>query len=160
MEFTIRRLEPGDEATLAQLALEDGDFDVDGRGEALEPLRPEAARRFLANPAVLFWVAEAEGRVQGFLYCLQVPMRTGPGDELLLYEIATRSSCRRMGVGRRMLAEMDVWMKRAGMDVAWLGADNDIAEAFYTASGFEPDDPNPVFMARSFAHSQSMQGQA
>src|SRR5471032_231055 len=50
---SIRRLGPKDGRVLAGLARDDEDFDLDDRGEALKPLRPAAARAYLADPHVL-----------------------------------------------------------------------------------------------------------
>ena len=57
MSVSIKRLGPGDEAIVALLSEEDADFDLEGRGSALEPLGPSAVQRYLANPSVLHWVA-------------------------------------------------------------------------------------------------------
>jgi hypothetical protein len=45
MSVSIKRLGPGDEAILETLAREDADFDLEGRGEALTPLKPANAQR-------------------------------------------------------------------------------------------------------------------
>ena len=90
MSVAIKLLGPTDAPLLAHLALNDPAFDLDGRGEPLEPLSPSAALRFLADPAVLFWVAKDGDEVAGFLYCLLVPLRSSDEQELLLYEIGVR----------------------------------------------------------------------
>ena len=52
MSLTCKLLAPDDVSILEYLAVNDPDFDLEGRGEPLEPLSPSAARRFLADPAV------------------------------------------------------------------------------------------------------------
>lgn len=151
MTPSIRRLGPGDEAVLELLATEDADFDLDGRSEALRPLEPAAARRYLANPAVLHWVAVEDGSVTGFLYCLLVPLRSGAGQELLLYEIGVRRAFRRRGTGRALLAHLEGWMRAGGVDVVWVLADNESAVEFYRGCGFTSEDPQPVYLTRDLS---------
>jgi GNAT superfamily N-acetyltransferase len=141
---TIRRLGPGDEAVLAFLARNDPDFDIADRrppARALQPLAADEAAAYLADPSVLFWVAESEGRVLGFLTCLVLLYRAEPGRELMLYEIGVRRDARRRGIGRALVDVMTDWMRANGVSEVWLGADNPGAEAFYLACGFAYDSP-------------------
>ncbi|HVT39678.1 MAG TPA: GNAT family N-acetyltransferase [Gemmatimonadaceae bacterium] len=151
MTVSIKRLGPGDEPILDLLAAEDADFDLDGRGDAQRPLDSAAAARFLANPAVLFWVAKADDATVGFLYCLHLPLRTGDGHELLLYEIGVRSAWRRRGTGRALMKEMDRWMLANGVGDVWVCADNQGAVEFYRAFRLAAPDPQPVYMTRDEA---------
>ncbi len=148
MTLTVRRLVPGDEAILAMLALEDADFDLDGRGEPLEPLEPDDARRYLENPSVLHWVVVEGEEVVGDLYCIHLPLRSGAAYELLLYEIGVRSAWRRRGAGRALLDEMEKWMVANGVAEVWVLADNPGAVAFYRACGFSTDDSMALYMTR------------
>src|SRR4051794_5524329 len=91
MSVSIKRLGPGDEPILDLLAKEDADFDLEGRGGSLQPLEPARAQSYLANPAVLHWVAVEGDQIIGFLYCIHLPLRSDAGHELLLYEIGVRS---------------------------------------------------------------------
>jgi ribosomal protein S18 acetylase RimI-like enzyme len=148
MTVSIRRLGPGDEATLELLAREDADFDLDGRSASLPPLKPGLAQRYLANPAVLHWVATEQGQVTGFLYCCHLFLRSDPGQELLLYEVGVRSAWRRRGVGRALLDHMESWMKSNEVSVVWVCADNPIAVDFYRGCGFASEEEQPVYMTR------------
>ena len=148
MALAVRRLGPGDEPVLTMLATEDADFELEGRGAPLEPLDPEAARRYLANPAVLHWVAADDDVVVGDLYCIHLPLRSGAGSELLLYEIGVRTAWRKRGVGRALLAEMEAWMREHGVTEVWVLADNPGAVAFYRACGFATDTSMAVYMTR------------
>ncbi|MDQ6693631.1 MAG: GNAT family N-acetyltransferase [Chloroflexota bacterium] len=148
MSLSTRRLGPGDEAILNLLAAEEADFDLSGRGEPLEPLDPDTARRYLENPAVLHWVAADDDIVVGDLYCILLPLSSGAGRELLLYEIGVRTSWRRRGVGRALIAEMEGWMRANRVAEVWVLADNPGAADFYRACGFSTDDSMALYMTR------------
>ena len=151
MTLSIKRLGPDDEAILGLLAAEDADFDLDGRSGPLPPLEPAAAHRYLTNPAVLHWVAVEGERIAGFLYCLLVPLRSGAGQELLLYEIGVRRAYRRRGTGRALLTHLEEWMRASGVEVVWVLADNEIAVEFYRGCGFASEDPQPMYMIRELS---------
>lgn len=148
MSVSIRRLGPGDEAILQLLAEQDADFDLDDRGEALPPLKPAQAQRYLANPNVLHWAAFEQNEVVGFLYCSLVMLRSDPGQELLLYEIGVRQRVRRQGVGRALLTHMENWMQNNEVSAVWVLADNAVAVAFYRGCGFATESPQPVYLTR------------
>ena len=146
--ITTRRLRPGDEAILAYLAERDAEFDLEGRGEPLAPLAADRAAAYLANPDVLHWVAFQGDRVAGSLYCVALPLRSGDGREVLLYEIGVHQECRRQGIGKRLIAEMEGWMRDNGVAEVWVLCDNPGAQAFYEACGFAVDPEQPVYMTR------------
>lgn len=142
-QVSIRRLGPGDRAILELLAREDPDFDLDERSEPRPPLPEAQADAYLQNPAVLHWIATAGETITGFLYCLHIPLRSGAGQELLLYEIGVRKAWRRRGVGRALLQKMEQWMRESGVSEVWVLADNQAAVAFYQALGFAAAEPEP-----------------
>lgn len=146
MPMQIRRLTPGDEAIVRVLAVEDAAFDLEGRGGPRAPLTVEQARCFLANPAVLFWVAFEDEAVTGFLHGVVLPLRAGVGQELLLYEIGVRMDRRRQGVGRALHDHMIRWMRENEVSEAWVLADNPGAVEFYRACGFEVQPAQPVYL--------------
>jgi ribosomal protein S18 acetylase RimI-like enzyme len=148
MSVSIKQLCPGDEAILELLATSDADFDLDGRGSSLLPLEPDAARSFLSNRAVQFWTAHDGADVVGFLYCILLPLRSGEGRELLLYEIGVRKSARRRGAGRAMLDCMEAWMLSNDVGEVWVCADNPAAVEFYRGFGFDAPVDQPVYMTR------------
>jgi ribosomal protein S18 acetylase RimI-like enzyme len=146
MSFAVRRIGSGDEAVLELLARDESDFDVAGRSAA-RPLPAEAARDFLADDNVLFWIAEAAGDVIGFLSC-QLVRRRADAPELLLYEIGVRQAQRRRGVGRALMAAMDAWMHAHAVAEVWVLADNEDAVTFYRACGFLVAREAPVYLTR------------
>jgi GNAT superfamily N-acetyltransferase len=141
----IRRLGPGDEALVERLVVEDADFDLDGRGGTDVPADLVA---YLADPAVLHWVAEADGEPVGHLHCTIVRLSYAPGRELLLYEIGVRADWRRRGVGRALIDAMTAWMAAEGIPEVWVLADNPGARDFYAAVGFTVDPDQPTYMTR------------
>ena len=135
--FAVRRLGPGDEAVLAAMAEDASDFDLAGLSGPEPPLARSDAAAYLADPAVLHWVAEEEGQVVGELLCHLLRLPSGAGRELLLYAIGVRSPHRRRGIGRALVEEMLRWMEDGDVPEVWVLADNPGAEAFYAACGFE-----------------------
>jgi len=146
MDVRIRRLGPGDETLLAQRAIENADFDLDGRSGPVKPLADDAASAYLANPNVLHWVAEKSGRVVGDLHCYALQKRAGEPMEVLLYEIGVRQNCRREGIGASLVRSLLEWMSRHGVKEAWVLADNPGAVEFYKACGFKVGSPAPTYL--------------
>jgi GNAT superfamily N-acetyltransferase len=146
MAISVRRLQRGDEATVGHLVRDDAEFDIDGRGGDDEPLSAAEARTFLEDPAVLFWVAEADGVITGFLFCHVLRMRHRPARELLLFETGTRKDWRRKGVGRALMNAAFEWMKTNGITEIWVLADNDGAAEFYRANGFSAPEGMALYM--------------
>ena len=145
---TIRRLGLGDEAVIATLAKEEAAFDIGGRGHPRASIGEAAAADYLADEEVLHWVGEEAGTVVGHLLCYVQRRRASDPLQLMLYEIGVRKNYRRHGVGRALIGEMEGWMTENRVASVWVLADNDVAEAFYTACGFSRDDPQPVQMSR------------
>ncbi len=148
MSVSIKRLGPGDEEILELLAIEDRDFDLEARGAPLAPLKPGMAQRYLANPAVLHWIATEDGQVIGFLHCCHLLLRVDPGQELLLYEVGVRSAWRRRGVGRALLDHMEKWMMSNDVSVVWVCADNQAAVDFYRGCAFGLEETQPTYLTR------------
>jgi GNAT superfamily N-acetyltransferase len=147
----IKRLGPGDETLLELLAIEESDFDLEGRGSPLRPLDVQAARSYLNNASVLHWAAFEEDAVIGHLYCILLPLRAIPGQELLLYEIGVRRKWRKRGVGRALLLHMENWMRENDVPTVWVLADNPSAVDFYRACDFAQDVEDPLYMMRDLS---------
>jgi len=149
MALSVRRLGPDDEPILTRLVLENADFELEGHSETPQPLAPDAARRYLANPAVLYWVAFEDEILVGSLCCLVLPMDADSGSALLLHEIGMHHQWRRHGIGRVLVNAMETWMREQGVTEAWVFADNPGAVEFYHACGFKIEDEQPVYLTRS-----------
>jgi GNAT superfamily N-acetyltransferase len=149
MAIQIRRLGPGDEAVLQQLAADEPEFDVAGRSEPAEPVSRADAAAYLADPTVLHWVAEDDGLVVGDLLCYVERRSTKRPRDLLLYEIGVRESYRRQGIGTTLLEVMRKWMEDESVEEVWVLADNPEAEKFYASFGFARDEGQPVQMTLS-----------
>lgn len=147
MKIVIRRLKKGDETILRVLARQEADFDMEGRGKPLKPLGPQAARNFLADPSVLFWVAEDGPVIVSFLFCYLLKMRAGK-NEVLLYEIGVRKGFRRQGVGKALQGALDIWMKAKKISEVWVLADNPGAVKFYKNVGFKRPKGMAVYMTK------------
>jgi GNAT superfamily N-acetyltransferase len=149
MSIRVRRLGPGDEAVLEQLAADEPDFDVPGRSQPAEPVSRADVAAYLADPTVLHWVAEDDDYVVGDLLCYVERRSTARPRDLLLYEIGVRDRYRRQGIGTRLLEVMRKWMDDESVKDVWVLADNPEAEKFYASFGFARDEEQPVQMSLS-----------
>lgn len=146
MNIDIKKLKPGDEGIVRFLAVNDGDFDIEGRGYPHEPLSDSDAAAFLGDRDVLFWVAFEDNEPVAFLYCVVVPLRTSPGRELLLYETGTRHDRRSRGIGSELISAMKRWMAENDVSTVWVLADNPGAVRFYAKCGFDAPEETAVYM--------------
>ena len=142
MTLAVRRLGPGDEAVLRVLADDEDAFDLADRSPR-PAVSGEDAAAYLADPAVLHWVAGEDGVVVGHVLCYVERRRAGPARRLLLYEIGVREAHRRRGVGRALVGAMREWMAAERVAGAWVVSVPE-AEAFYLACGFVRDDEQGV----------------
>jgi ribosomal protein S18 acetylase RimI-like enzyme len=147
----IRQLGPTDVDLLAQLAQDDADFDIEGRGGQEKQLTTQQLHGFLSDPTVLFWCAfdDDERTVLGFLHCQTIRKYSGEPMEVLLYQIGVRTKSRRTGIGRALIAEMEHWMSVRHIVEVWVLGDNPDAVAFYKSCAFESHDPDDaVYLTR------------
>jgi GNAT superfamily N-acetyltransferase len=147
MSVAIRRLGPGDEPILEILAHDEADFELD-RDEPAAPLAPSAAADYLADPAILHWIAVEDGVIAGHINGHVLRMRAGDALEVLLYEIGVRAAYRRRGIGRALIGEMTAWMAERGIRTTWVLAGAPGAEAFYRACGFAVPPEMATFLLR------------
>ena len=139
-DATIRRLRPEDAELFNRLSEVDNLFDEDPSGPPSGALTLDGARAFLADPSVLFWVAESGPLTVGFLHGIVQRRRTaGPWAELLLMEMGVHADWRRKGVGTALVSAMEHWMAGNDVSEAWVPA-NTYAVGFYLKSGFIADE--------------------
>lgn len=136
----IRRLGPKDAELFNTLSEADNLFDEDPSVAPSGALTPDGARDFLADPSVLFWVAEHGSLTVGFLHCIVQRRRTaGPWAELLLMEMGVHLDWRRQGIGSALVSAMEFWMAGSEVLEVWVPA-NTYAVGFYLKSGFITDE--------------------
>ncbi len=126
MDNELRRLGPGDdEAVLAAGHL----FD--------EAPRPEATRRFLAEPTHHMVLATGgDGRAVGFVSGVETT-HPDKGTEMFLYELSVDEGARRRGLGARLTQELATLARERGCYGMWTGteADNVAAQRTYARAG-------------------------
>jgi aminoglycoside 6'-N-acetyltransferase I len=124
----VHLIGPGDLATL--LAVGDGLFD--------NPLIPEEARAFLADPANLLLLAYAEGEAVGMLTATFLRHPDKP-PSLFVNELGTRDDWLRRGIATALVDRALAIARARGARGVWLGTedDNDAAIAFYRSRGAE-----------------------
>ncbi|GGO38544.1 GNAT family N-acetyltransferase [Deinococcus humi] len=143
--FNVRRLGPGDEHVLAQIAQDETDFTGE---EPSPPLSPEAAHDYLSDPAVWHWHAETDGQPIGFLMAYVHRQRHGEARHVMFEEIGVRESWRRRGVGRALLAALHRQMRAESIGEVWVLSDNPEAQAFYEDGGYAVDELQGVLLSR------------
>ena len=129
MTAEIRRLGPGDEGLLANVA--EDVFD--------EAIHPERLTRFLAEPRHLMVLAIAEdglvvGQARGIIH-----LSPDEPDGLYIDNMGVDPAFQRRGIGGRLLDELLAWGRERGCAFAWLATetDNAPARALYTSRGAE-----------------------
>ena len=113
MAITLKRLMPGDEAVLENVA--PGAFD--------EPVRPDLTRRFLATPPYRIIVALdgdlVVGMATGFTH-----FHPDKDEEFFVNELGVDDAYRRQGIGERLLQALLAEAKTMGCPDAWLGTEH------------------------------------
>ena len=137
----VHRLGPGDEAIArAMFAVMAAVFEEDDEGAAAPPLRDEDVEVLLRRGD--FWaVAATDGdEVVGGLTAHALPMTRSRSTELFLYDLAVRADRQRRGIGRALVHELISLGRAAGIDTAFVPADDEDTHAleFYRAIGGVP----------------------
>jgi ribosomal protein S18 acetylase RimI-like enzyme len=133
MDVAIRRLGPGEEdAVAAAAALFDG------------PPRPEATRRFLAEPTHHLLLAyDAGGAPVGFVSGVETT-HPDKGTEMFLYELSVDEPVRRQGIGTALVRAFGVLAAERGCHGMWVGVEpgNEAALRTYARAGAGPAAPH------------------
>jgi len=136
MTVEIRRLFPGDDVVLMQVA--EDVFD--------EPVQADRLAAYLAMPGHFMIVAMAESVVVG--QCAAVIHRhPDKVSELYIDEVGVSPTLQRQGIARKMLDAMFALGREHGCGEAWVGteADNVAARALYDTRK-EPHGPAEEFV--------------
>ena len=102
-----------------------------------EPLRNDDITSLLQREH--FWAVAAieDEAVVGGLTAHVLPMTRSRSAELFIYDLAVRADRQRRGIGRALVAELLTLGRAAGIDTAFVPADNEDTHAleFYRAIG-------------------------
>jgi ribosomal protein S18 acetylase RimI-like enzyme len=138
-DVVVRRLGPGDEAVLTQLARSGARFEEAGVDEPQEvPLAPADAARFLADDRTHLFVAfDGADTVLGFVVVNELLHRHTFSTMLLVYEIGVDDAHRRRGIGRALLDAVRALAVERGIPEGFVltEATNGPAMALYASAG-------------------------
>jgi ribosomal protein S18 acetylase RimI-like enzyme len=148
MEWTIRQAAPGEWLYLQQTCIRcyvdnfASHWDHDGLQQYLDNVFGEALlKQELANPAIQYFVAEAEGKAVGFMKIIHNSLLEGTTATatIELDKLYVAPAFKSAGLGHRF---MDVLMEQAKdrkTQMIWLKVidTNEPAKAFYSKKGFE-----------------------
>ena len=100
---------------------------------------PEAAQRFLQNPANWFFAALWEETVIGFTYGYALPRLNGSKNMLYLHEVGVAQRYQRQGIGMQMMCALQNICVKSNIGKIFLFTDshNAPANAFYRKLGGE-----------------------
>ncbi len=122
MGFTLRRMQPGDEAVFQSISPDVFDEPIDA-GRLHDYLRAPGHLMVLALEGEL-----VVGQCAGVLH-----RHPDKPVELYVDEVGTASTHRRRGIARLMMDELFAWGRELGCAEAWLGTetDNEPAKGLY-----------------------------
>ncbi|KFL36625.1 GNAT family N-acetyltransferase [Arenimonas donghaensis] len=140
VNYEVRLLRSGDESTLERV--EPDVFD--------NPVQPDLAARYLADPNNLLAVAIRDGEVVGMASGL---MYLHPDKPLQLFvnEVGVAASCRGQGMGKRLVQALLEQARIRGCTEAWVATElaNAPARALYAAmKGAEDADHAVIYTWR------------
>ncbi|TGP22008.1 MULTISPECIES: GNAT family N-acetyltransferase [unclassified Mesorhizobium] len=140
MTVEIRRLHPGDDALVMQMAEEVFD----------EPVRPDRLAAYLASPGHFMIVAIVDQIVVG--QCAAVIHRhPDKVSELYIDEVGVAPAFQRQGIARKMLDAVFALGREHGCEEAWVGTepDNGPGRALYESRN-EPHGPAEDFVMYAY----------
>lgn len=93
--------------------------------------------KLLSDPAHRIWIAELDGKAVGYLHASDYDVLYAPHMKNIL-GIAVHPSCRRQGIGRRLLSALEDWGRETGAKAVRLtsGETRTGAHAFYRSCGY------------------------
>lgn len=133
MALVVRKCKLEDAAAITELnRLEMG---YEYPAEATE----DKLKKLLSDSSCLILVAEYDGRVVGYVHAEEYELLYFP-TMVNIMGIAVSSDCRRMGVGKALMAGVEKWADEIGAEAVRLvsGAERKAAHKFYESAGFTP----------------------
>jgi ribosomal protein S18 acetylase RimI-like enzyme len=99
----------------------------------------EALQRSIASERSIFLVAKAGDQVVGF--CQAGEGQEGHPSALALYRLYLLPAYWRQGIGGRLLAQAETWLKERGATgySCYVHSQNEVGKAFYQKAGFVHD---------------------
>ena len=115
-------------------------------------LRPEAVKRFLADPTHHLLAAYSGEAAAGFVSGVEMT-HPDKGTEMFLYELAVEEASRNRGIGRALVRALADLARERGCYGMWVLTDSDNAAALaaYRAAGAGPPEPN-MMLSWTFGH--------
>lgn len=138
--ITVRRLRPGDDDVLTDLAHRNAEFGSVDERPALEPLTQSETVAFLADDRTATFVAFAGEIPVGFCYVNELYRRHSALRHLCLYELAVSDQHRGQGVGAALLEAVSDHARAQGITrgFAVASADDRPANELFETSGASP----------------------
>ena len=131
MRIEVRRVRQ-DEGSVARSVA--SDFKVAG-------VSLEHASEFLANPANYLIIAEADGRLAGFVVAYRLDRLDRSACQLLVYEVDVAPDLRRRGIGAALMAFVRQIVAEEGLMEAFAVTEqaNEAAVALYRRTGAQQE---------------------
>jgi aminoglycoside 3-N-acetyltransferase I len=123
-QTTVRRLGPGDEDVVRELA------------------EREQQVGLLADEATIFLAAFQGNQPIGFVFGYELPRRHGAPSTLFIYELDVDAACRRQGIATRLMTELERIARSRGITEGFVltEPDNAAANTLYESLGGERSD--------------------
>jgi ribosomal protein S18 acetylase RimI-like enzyme len=120
-----------------------------------EPWDATQGERFLRNPDNALFLAFAGNRVAGFLTGYRLQRLDKNRAEVLLYEIEVHAEFRRRGIGKKLIAALNLWAAEVEAFQSWVltYSDNPAAMALYKSMEGEEDPPGTRMFTYYIKHS-------
>lgn len=124
VQTTVRRLGPGDEEVVRQLA------------------EREPQVGLLTDEATIFLAAFQDDRPVGFVFGYELPRRHGDPSILFIYELEVDEARRRQGIATRLMTELERIARARGIVEGFVltEPDNAAANTLYESLGGERSD--------------------
>ena len=130
MALFIRKCEPKDAGAIAELNRLEMGYDYPKKAAA------DKLNKLIPDPSCLILVAENDGEIVGYVHAEEYELLYA-GAMVNIMGVAVSSKCRRMGIGKSLMAEVEKWAGDIGAEGIRLvsGAERKEAHKFYEETG-------------------------